>query len=74
MTALWHGATVDTVPAALLDRGLATGQGLTDQGLEMRRSIEDDTNAANAAAFDPLETATRISLSEALRGLPGEPI
>jgi hypothetical protein len=74
MTALWHGATLDTVPQPLLDRGLAADQGLTDQGLEMRRSIEDDTNAANEGAFDSLGAAARISLSEALNGLPGEPI
>ncbi|MGF1666280.1 MAG: hypothetical protein ACFCVC_08415 [Acidimicrobiia bacterium] len=74
MTALWHGATLETVPPTLLERQLATAEGLTDQGVEMRRSIEDDTNTANAPAFDPLDAAARASLFEALQSLPGEPV
>jgi hypothetical protein len=74
MTALWHGATLETVPPTLLERQLGTADGLTDQGLEMRRSIEDETNIANAPAFDPLDAAARVSLFEALQSLPGEPV
>jgi hypothetical protein len=74
MTALWHGGTLDTVPPTLLERGLATVEGLTDRGREMRLSIEEDTNTANAPAFDPLDTATRHTLAETLTALPGTPV
>jgi hypothetical protein len=74
MTALWHGGTLDTVPPTLLERGLATVEGLTDRGREMRLSIEEDTNTANAPAFDPLDTATRRTLAETLTALPGTPV
>lgn len=74
MTALWHGRTVETVPATLTERGLATPSGLTDDGLEMRLAIEADTNRDNAPAFEALDDDARRDLANALTSLPGTPL
>lgn len=73
MTELWHGESIDGDHpglAGLEAKGYTEDGSLTDQGRQVRQSIEDDTDALAQASFDVLEPVSATALMDALRRLP----